>query len=669
MGKSQPERYNPGDLDRTRSNLGSLSKEEAKRMSSILGGEIGIEKTDDSLQQKYDRLRKTSNAKSDPGSAASSRRPAGTNSGITGTKPRSSGASSVSKKPAETSPAYTGHYIRKKPIKQKLRYSDRIKIDKMAARPEHRVKTRADVINAYLSFLVKPKDTINPEFILAGEQFYYSHIESLVNDLKSLLKQVPPAIFKNYINPYYRELIKNLISWDLKTMNLCLSDLQKSPRNRDIRDCGKLCSAIYRPIMTVAHIDIKHLYAAVDRLYKVLLILNSEEPEELLKIKNRYLDIKEKIKIVFKDIAFTCYPLLLKLLGSKFYYYREFITKQRSRILSFLDIDERNLIVPPQSLEELGKKQYSLNHLKEKLKKEREEELKKLNSNENKRDKTDINNSLSTLERLFPESGWKDFASFPDFYPYFHPLFKFPKGTELISQEDPLQQVIVLAAIIQDLLYGFRSISISSNYKEPLEKITDKWHLFIDDLIQQNYNNLLIEYCRNIEKGTDYSSSKFGQKLLTDIFWLKRKFVLPHLKFKVLYKSESIPLKAPKFHEQVEKFHSALAGLLEEFDNSKSRQSIIENYNESFHFEIKNITSTRLKKLLSQDNLAPTNENLLRYTMMLVSLLDFLLSSTSSPYYQVITDEIPVYRYDPVYLGKPLYSVSLKDTEAILKKY
>ena len=55
MGKSQPERYNPGDLDRTRSNLGELSREEAERMSSILGGEIGIEKTDEALQQKYDR--------------------------------------------------------------------------------------------------------------------------------------------------------------------------------------------------------------------------------------------------------------------------------------------------------------------------------------------------------------------------------------------------------------------------------------------------------------------------------------------------------------------------------------------------------------------------------------------------------------------------------------
>ena len=666
MGKSQPERYNPGDLDRTRSNLGELSREEAERMSSILGGEIGIEKTDEALQQKYDRLKKTTSTRQ----RAAKSKADGQGSGSKGTNNWSKTSAPVkAKKSHDSASAYSGHYVRKNQPVKKLSYFERIKIDRMAARPEHRVKTRSDVINAYFSFLLKRKDTVNPEFILEGEQFYYGHIETLVTDLKILLKQVSPSIFKLYINSYYRDIIKVLISWDLKILNLCLSDLQKSPRNRDIRDCSQLCSAIYGPIISVSHIDIKHIYAAVDRLYRVLLVIHSEDPEELIRIKNRYLDIKDKIKIVFKDIAFTCYPLLLKLIGSKFFYYREFVTSQRSRILDYLDLDERSFIVPPQDLNELGKKQYSLNHLKEKLQKEREEELAKLAGEEKVRDAGEISKSLSLLENLFPESGWEKQAEFPDYYPYFHPLFKFPKGTELIPREDPLQQVIVLAAVIQDLLYGFRSINISSQFREPLEEITDKWHLFIDETIQSNYNTLLIEYCRNIEKGIDYSSNKFGQKLLTDIYWLKRKFILPYLKFKVLYRSESLPLKAPKFHEQVGKFYEALNGLLEEFDKSNSRQSIIENYNAPFHFEIKNITSSRLKKLLTKDNIAPTNENLLRYTLMLVSLLDFLLSSKASPYYQENSDDVPAYRYDPVYQGKPLYSVMLKDTAEILKKY
>jgi len=49
--------YEPGELDKTRTNLGELSREEAKKMREKLGGEIGYEKTDPTVDQKYKRLR------------------------------------------------------------------------------------------------------------------------------------------------------------------------------------------------------------------------------------------------------------------------------------------------------------------------------------------------------------------------------------------------------------------------------------------------------------------------------------------------------------------------------------------------------------------------------------------------------------------------------------
>lgn len=668
MAKRLPEKYNPGDLDRTRSNLGQLSKEEADRMKDILGGEIGIERTDNALQEKYAQIKKTSSKSSTSGRPGGSRT-SGPNTGGSVYTAEKSRSGPAGKAQQITAPVYTGHYISKKTKKTRLSYLDRIRIDRMAAKPEHQIKTRSAVVSSYLSFLVKSKDTVNPDFIREGEQFFYNHIESLVTDLTSLLKLVKPIIFKNYINQYYRDLIKILISWDLKELNSILSDLQKSPRNREIQDCGRLCSIIYKPIVSVAHIDIKHLYAAVDRLYRVLIIVRSEEPEELVSIKNRYSNIREKIKIVFKDVSYTCYPLLLKLTGSKFQYYREFLSKDRETIIKFLSISEDSLVEPPDNLEDLGKKQYSLDHLKQKLQKEREEQQAAQKKDSHMHNESDVTKSLEILEQLFPESNWKKQKEFPDFYPYFQPLFKFPRGTELIANEDPLQQIVVLAAVIQELLYGFRSIKIKGEHAEAIDKAADGWHLFIDELIQNHYSKMLVEYCRMVEKGPEYSAGKFGQKLLTDIYWFKRRFILPHLKFKVLYKSESIPLKAPKFHEQIGKFHAALAGLMDGLENSSDRNSLIENYSDPFHFEIKNITSFRLKKVLQNENVAPTNENLLRHTLMMLSALDFLVNSQNSPFYSVRPEEIPIYRYDPVYQGKPRYSVPLIDTEALLKKY
>ena len=93
---------------------------------------------------------------------------------------------------------------------------------------------------------------------------------------------------------------------------------------------------------------------------------------------------------------------------------------------------------------------------------------------------------------------------------------------------------------------------------------------------------------------------------------------------------------------QIGKFHAALAGLMDALDNSSDRNSLIENYSDPFHFEIKNITSFRLKKVLQNENVAPTNENLLRHTLMMLSALDFLVNSQNSPFYSVRPEEIPI---------------------------
>ena len=656
MAKSQPEKYNPGELDRTRNNLGSLSREEAKRMAERLGGEVGIEKTDKALQEKYDRIKKESETRA---MAAAGKY-----------HPRNKKSDRKTAQKEKDDNAYSGHYKRKKlNTIAKISYFDRIKIDRIASRPEHRIKSRAAVISSYLSFLVKNRDLVNPEFIIDGDRYFYAHIEILVAKLRKLLKQVDPATYTDYINPFYREILDLLTSWDLRKMNMILAGLQKNPRNRDIRECAELCRLIYFPVFRLGNTDLKFVYGAVERLFKVIQLLKQDDPELLVELKNDYLDIRDKIKTVFKDVSYTCYPLLLKLTSSKFYYYRDLKTKNLKMIFRFLGIDNISVLIPPDDIEVLGKKQFSLKHLQKKIQKEKEEMLKRMSPESTDRDENEIQTTPELLEQLFPESNWKRFTDFPDFFPYFQPLFKFPKGTELIAPEDPLQQVMVLAAIIQELLYGFRSIKIHSESLETINKTLDDWHLFIDDMIQKNYTKLLVEYCRNIEKGTDLSTSKFAQKLLTDMYWLKRRFIFPFIKFRILYKSESVPLKAQKFHELVKRFFTALCSLMDEFDESPDRSRVIENYNSPFRLDIKNITSYRLKKILEAENLAATNENLLRYSLQLVSMLDFLLNSSNSPYYSTNAEELSVYRYDPVFHGKPLYSVTPVDTEAILKRY
>ena len=57
--------FNPGELDKTRRNLGNLSPEESRRMAGLLGGEIGVERDDTDLSEKYARLRAQSRRRTD----------------------------------------------------------------------------------------------------------------------------------------------------------------------------------------------------------------------------------------------------------------------------------------------------------------------------------------------------------------------------------------------------------------------------------------------------------------------------------------------------------------------------------------------------------------------------------------------------------------------------
>lgn len=78
MSKRSPQPiFNPGELDRTRKNLGPLSKEESMKMAALLGGKVGIEKEDEGISEKYARLRAQSRRRTDiPRPAEKKERPA-----------------------------------------------------------------------------------------------------------------------------------------------------------------------------------------------------------------------------------------------------------------------------------------------------------------------------------------------------------------------------------------------------------------------------------------------------------------------------------------------------------------------------------------------------------------------------------------------------------------
>ena len=115
----------------------------------------------------------------------------------------------------------------------------------------------------------------------------------------------------------------------------------------------------------------------MDRLYSLLIILYEDDPEELNFIENRYREAREKIGIVFRDVSYTCYPLLLKLCGSRFHYYSDFLKYRKGLIMSFLRLEKEDLIELPDPLQETLKLQFSQAHLKKILDEKKQENQRK----------------------------------------------------------------------------------------------------------------------------------------------------------------------------------------------------------------------------------------------------------------------------------------------------
>ena len=57
MAKQPPKKYEPGELERTRGRLGPLSREESRRLAEMFGGDVGVERDDPALEERYRSMR------------------------------------------------------------------------------------------------------------------------------------------------------------------------------------------------------------------------------------------------------------------------------------------------------------------------------------------------------------------------------------------------------------------------------------------------------------------------------------------------------------------------------------------------------------------------------------------------------------------------------------
>ncbi|MBN2442282.1 MAG: hypothetical protein JXJ04_13090 [Spirochaetales bacterium] len=685
MKKKSKKKYAPGELTKTRKNIGDISEDEAKKMAKKLGGEIGVEVDSEDITHKYKKLKDRSYQRVILRNNIKGR--------IKQTK------SEKEEKKAKSSSANLQKNKDGDKKEQSPSFIDRIRLDFLCSKPEYQLKTPSSALSSIFSIIIPVPDNIHPDFIKKARTRFYTALYDFVTAIRALYsKKNPEAYALISENLFFSRILTVIRNWDLSSIDVELSILRRRSRHLNVKKLRKLCRLVYYPMGILYDLsDDIHIKEAINWAYGINITSIEKKGGITQQIKNFYADALKHLPTVFNTVKKMFYPLLLKMVTKKYYFYEDFLIQERDNILNFLGIPLDNVIKPEkieiqQKIAEDNKK---AKENKEKKEKEEQEELKK--------DNTAFKEGVKLLEYLFPKAGWGKLEHFPDLYPYFQPLFRFPPGFEIIPKEDPLHQIFVLIAIIGYLLYGFRHIEFLSIRTERLELQSIKtkidsflslWPSYLNNIIGNLYITRLQDYCRNIEKDFSYAKSEVASKIELELNHLKKMFFLPYQKIQFKQKiSLSIKKNIPKLYFVISEILPVLEKVTREI-NSKIREKrtrelkgeqikfsqldceSVKNPWNRMVFDLENPLSKRLNNLLYKQVKDDTgrirvvdrrsNANLLIYTYSLLSMLDYCINTKSSHFYD--SPQTCIFRS----LGNdgrtPQYSVPLIDSDKYLRE-
>ena len=629
MAGKPEEKYKPGELKKVKKNLGQLSREEAKRMSEILGGKIGIEKTDQSINDRYQEIFDSNKKK---------------------TRDRWI---------EHSSPLDNGNLKKEKNTTIKYTYLEKIKLYYLASHPDHGIKTTKQTIKAVFDLLANQKNYINPGLLDSSNYFFNKSIKSFVKSTRVISKSIQKKYIRREENPFYWLIADTICSWDIEGIQEEIFELKQESKNVTIESWAPLIKLIYTPIIKLSKLNRKNdIEGAIKYLYELSIEGLFKKDLQIDRLRKSYTLALSEINNIFVIIKFRLYPFLLMFVSPKVYDYNTMFRLKGHEILKFLDLSTEDLITFFEREESKTLNEDSL-------------EEKPLGNTKETLEKISIQQGIIFLDKMFPQAGWKHLSENPDMYPYFKNILNIPKEISLISQNDPLQKIVILIAILKDMFYGFSNIEYGYlvndmdkpvEVKDKIELLLKNWYLYIDELILKHYLGPLNEYCRHLETNTEMVETEYTKRIASDILWLKKTFICPNMPIhlpKIMQPRTKFSI--PKLYESVKQLKTILEKMVMEiFSQGEIAIETLRNPDDEPWFEIENHVSKRLITLLKKDNKKLTNKELILYTYEIVDVLDTILLGANQ---EIIDNGISkLYRSEGSRGIKPIYSVNSENT-------
>jgi len=345
------------------------------------------------------------------------------------------------------------------------------------------------------------------------------------------------------------------------------------------------------------------------------------------------------------------YPLLMRMCSAVYADYPDFFKSRVSDILRFVELHKYDLLLPEKPKEEEAVP----------AKKESPPEI-------GAHDKI-VDTGIVLLDRLFPQAGFKNLEKHPDLFPYFQPMYKFLDGFNVLSPENALQVVVVLLRILEDCFQGCRNIKFTQNNldsktsgTDSILSVIDSWTGYRETVFEKLYCDPLNNLVNQIYSQKDFEKTQFGKKLMTSLLWQTNYHFLPHFKFEqLLLEHPADESKMPPLFRRTDFARKFLMHVVSQCDKAAKERGIVEsvaNPWDHYTFEIPNEVSKRLDVFLGGQNTGETtganNANLLKYTLCILSVLDWWINNAESPAYS--SAPMRIYRISTED-GKPQFSV------------
>lgn len=647
MADKPEAKWEPGTLDNTRRNIGPIDAYEAKRMIQKLGGEIFAEK---SAPIDYSAL---------PKSKEYSKRAVGRT------------ASNIANQTANAATAQAqasgkfGYAVKEKPIRYgalpELNSKERHLMDRLMMSEDYKIKPNLGLFNFVLKFRKNGNETVRKSFIEYNLKNHVDHLQEFITTVKSII-QISPDTYKQKIlsgNEDRLKFLRTVGSWTMKDIKKYFFDLQDA-EDVTIAMMIPLVKAIYKYLLKIYYLGESKISGYFKDIYNDL----AKYPK--FDLKKAQMLSKTGITewfYIYSQVIKGLYPLLMRMSSTKFDYFQDFFLVQTSNILKFLEITKFDLLLPnkkndapsPESLGKAEKEEKSVSQEKKTKEPEKKSDL--------------VEAGLRLLDNLFPDAGFDKIDTMPDMYPYFQPVYQFRDGYNLLSPKNALQITVTLLRITEDLFQGCRNIvfteeqeeDLSQGNSEKLSTVLSEWSVYRETVFEKQYCDQLKDFVNSEYSQGDFKTSLFGKRILTTLLWQTKYNFLPYFEF------EQLLLEKPKNDSPYRplcirvgfllRYFTTLSKRIDTAAKSQGQVMGIQNPWEKYKFDIPNVVSKRMDVLLGAKKVtdsAATNANLIKYSLLIVAVLDWWINNPASPAYS--HDSMQIYRVNDED-GAPAFSV------------